>query len=63
MMRYLWTIKENSLFRLRKNKELFTFYEDLSISQFKRIQTIRWLGNVIRMNEEMMDRRLYYGTP
>jgi hypothetical protein len=49
--------------RSRYNKELYDLFKELSVSITIRIARLRWEGNIRRMDEEAMPRRIMYVTP
>lgn len=63
LRRILGPIKENGAYRLRKNKELYTIYGDVKLSDYVRIQRLKWLGHLLRMDDGRTVKRLYQGYP
>lgn len=63
LRRIMGPVIENGAYRLRKNKEIYDLYDDLRVSHFVRIQRFKWLGHLVRMDDDRAVKKLYYGAP
>ena len=46
-------------FRIRSNSELFELLNDIAVVQRINIQRLRWLGYLVRMDEDVPARRIF----
>lgn len=63
LRRIIGPIKEEGVYRLRKNREVYKVYDDLRVSYFVRVQRIKWLGHILRMDNGRVAKLLYLGNP
>lgn len=63
LRRILGPVRENQVHRQRKNRELYLLYGDMQLSHFIRIQRLKWLGHIHRMDDSRTVKRLYIGHP
>ena len=54
-------VKENELWRIRRNDELEAIIKGENIVRFIRCQRIRWLGHIERMQVTAIPKRMLYG--
>ena len=61
----LWKIygpvKENELWRIRRNDELEGIIKGENIVRFIKCQRIRWLGHIERMQDTAIPKKMLYG--
>jgi hypothetical protein len=61
----LWKIygpvKENELWRTRRNDELEAIIKEQNIVRFIKSQRIRWLGDIERMQDTAIPKKMLYG--
>ncbi|WP_346303773.1 reverse transcriptase family protein [Pantoea sp. Morm] len=63
LRRILGPVKENERWRLRKNREVYQEYKDLSLSNFVRIQRLKWFGHMSRMEDGRIPKKAYNFSP
>ena len=51
-------VKDNDVWRIRYNQELYQFYNAPNIIQTIKVAHLRWVGHVKRVNECEMPRRI-----
>jgi hypothetical protein len=54
-------VKENELWRIRRNDELEAIIKGKNIVRFMKCQRIRWLGHVERMQDTAIPKKMLYG--
>jgi len=54
-------LKENELWRIRRNDELETIIKGANIVGFIKWQRIRWLGHIERMQDTTIPKKMLYG--
>ena len=54
-------VKENDLWRIRRNDELETIIKGENIVRFIKSQRIRWLGHIERMQDTAIPKKMLYG--
>ena len=54
-------VKDNELWRVRRNDELETIIKGENIVRFIKCQRIRWLGNIERMQDTAIPKKMLYG--
>jgi hypothetical protein len=54
---------ENNVWRIRYNEELNTLLNGEDVVRFLKLQRIRWLGHVERMEDNAMPKRMLKGRP
>ncbi|PNF32229.1 hypothetical protein B7P43_G17837 [Cryptotermes secundus] len=55
-------IKENGVWRIRYNKELYKLYKEPEISVMIKLKRLQWAGHVQRMDKEHIPRKILYST-
>ncbi|PNF34250.1 hypothetical protein B7P43_G17276 [Cryptotermes secundus] len=55
-------IKENGIWRIRYNKELYKLYKEPEISVTIKLKRLQWAGHVQRMDEECIPKKTLYST-
>ena len=50
-------------YRRRMNSELYNLYNDVEIVSRVKLQRLRWLGHVVRMDEEAPARKVFETAP
>lgn len=63
LRRILGPVKEDGVYRLRKNREVYSLYGDMRISDYVRLQRLKWLGHLHRMDDSRTVREVYRGRP
>jgi hypothetical protein len=53
-------VKENELWRVRRNEELKTIIKEENIVRFIKCQRIRWLGHIERMQDTAIPKKMIY---
>lgn len=48
---------------VEKNSELFLIYKKISIFSYIKIQSLKWLGHVMRMSKESVVRKVCVNIP
>ena len=46
-------------FRIRTNDELYELYNDMDVVQRVNVQRLRWVGHVVRMDDEAPAKRVF----
>jgi hypothetical protein len=54
-------VKENELWRIRRNDELEAIIKGENIVRFIKCQRIRWLGRIERMQDTAITKKMLYG--
>jgi len=54
-------VKQNDLWRIRRNDELETIIKGANIVRFIKCQRIRWLGHIERMQDTAVPKKMMYG--
>jgi hypothetical protein len=54
-------VKENELWRIRRNDELEDIIKGENIVRFIKSQRIRWLGHIERMQDTAIPKKMMYG--
>ena len=54
-------VKENELWRIRRNDELEAIIKGANIVRFIKCQRIRWLGHIERMQDTVIPKKIMYG--
>jgi hypothetical protein len=54
-------VKENELWRIRRNDELEDTIKGENIARFIKSQRIRWLGQIERMQDTAIHKKMLYG--
>jgi hypothetical protein len=54
--------KENGIWRLRYNKELYKLYKEPESSAIIKFKRLQWAGHVERMNMERIPKKILYST-
>jgi len=54
-------VKENELWRIRRNDELEAIIKEDNIVRFIKCQKIRWLGHIERMQDTEIPKKMLYG--
>jgi len=54
-------VKENELWRIRRNDELEVIIKRENIVRFIKCQRIRWLGHIERMQDTAIPKKMLYG--
>jgi hypothetical protein len=54
-------VKDKELWRVRRNDELEIIIKGENIVRFIRCQSIRWLGNIERMQDTAIPKKMLYG--
>jgi hypothetical protein len=54
-------VKENELWRIRRNDELEDIIKGENMVRFIKSQRIRWLGHIERMQDTAIPKKLLYG--
>jgi len=54
-------VKENELWRIRRNDELEAIVKWENIVRFIKFQRIRWLGHIERMQDTAFPKKMLYG--
>jgi hypothetical protein len=54
-------MKENELWRIRRNDELEAIIKGENIARFIKCQGIRWLGHIERMQDIAIPKKMLYG--
>ena len=54
-------VKENELWRIRRNDELEAIIKGENIVRFIKCQRIRWLGHIERMQDTAIPKKMLYG--
>jgi len=54
-------VKENELWRIRRNDELEAIIKGENIVRFIKCQRIRWLGHIERMQDTVIPKKMLYG--
>jgi hypothetical protein len=54
-------VKENELWRIRRNDELEDIIKGENIVRFIKIQRIQWLGHIERMQDTAITKKMLYG--
>ena len=54
-------VKENELWRIRRNDELEAIIKGQNIVRFIKWQRIRWLGHIDRMQDTAIGKKMLYG--
>ena len=54
-------VKENELWRIRRNNELEAIIKGENIARFIKCQRIRWLGHIERMQDTAIPKKMLYG--
>jgi hypothetical protein len=49
----IWFLVDHSVWERRSNKEILELYGQQSISNVARVQSMRWLGHVARVNDDI----------
>jgi len=55
-------VKENELWRIRRNDELEALIKGANIVGFIKCQRIRWLGHIERMQDTAVPKNMLYGN-
>jgi hypothetical protein len=54
---------ENGVRRIKYNDELYGFYRDLDIVRVIKVARLRWLGNLVRMEENSLCKKINFSEP
>jgi len=54
-------VKENELWRIRRNDELEAIIKEENIVRFIKCQRIWWLGHIERMQDTAIPKKMLYG--
>ena len=54
-------VKENELWRIRRNDELEAIIKGENVVRFIKCQRIRWLGHIERMQDTAIPKKMLYG--
>jgi len=54
-------VKENELWRIRRNDELEAIIKGENIARFIKCQRIRWLGHIEKMQDTAIPKKTLYG--
>jgi hypothetical protein len=55
-------IKENEIWRIRYNKELYKLYDEPEVSEMIKLKRLQWAGHIQRMNKEHIPKKILYIT-
>ena len=58
----LGPVKENDVWRVRYNNELYELYKEPSISIIVKLKRLQWAGHVQRMGNECIPKKILYAT-
>jgi hypothetical protein len=58
ILRTYGPVKENGVWRLRYNHELYQLYNEPDIVKVNKVGRLRWLGHLFRMQEQNSCRKL-----
>jgi hypothetical protein len=56
-------IKDGEVWRRRNNAELYGLYQDVSVVKFIKINRLRWLGHLFRMDDLELPKRVLFSDP
>jgi hypothetical protein len=54
---------ENGVWRIKYNGELYSLYKDLDIGRVIKLARIRWLGHLVRMEENSPCKKITFSQP
>ena len=52
-------VRVGDVYRIRNNRELYELFNDMDVANRINNQRFRWLGNVVRMDEDTPSRRVF----
>ena len=59
LRKILGAVRVGDDYRIRTNRELYELFNDMDVAKRINNQRFRWLGHVIRMNEDAPPRRMF----
>jgi hypothetical protein len=54
---------ENGVWRIKYNDELYGLYKDLDVVRVIKVSRIRWLGHLVRMEENSPCKKITFSQP
>src|SRR5215813_7158101 len=63
LRKILGAINDNGTWRIRKNKEIADIYQEPDIIVIIKRNRLRWLGHLLRMDEDKTTQRIFRGNP
>lgn len=63
LRRILGAVKQGDNWRIRYNNELYELYNEINLETYVKLTRLRWLGHVVRMDNNRRVKMIHNGMP